>query len=70
MTRDEFYEKWKGGSSDETIGFNKNEMIQDLDLVIHAAVSSWNYFTDSQCRSIVDLDKFIEKETQKIRQSQ
>ena len=66
MTKNEFYEKWKAGSSDVTVTFNKEEMIRDLDKVIFEAVSGWNDFADQHFGAYVDLDEYMISEAEAI----
>ncbi len=62
MTKEEFYQKWKVGSREATIFYNKETMMNDLDRVIKEAVNGWKDFVDSECERLVDLDGFLEAE--------
>lgn len=66
MTKDEFYEKWKVGSREATVFYNREEMLNDLDRVIHKAVLGWKDFTDMQCQLTVDIDEFLKEEATAI----
>lgn len=66
MTKAEFYDKWKCFDLLTTIGENREQMMDDLDKVIHTTVLEWKNFVDAEvCRSI-DLDEWQRQEADAI----
>lgn len=70
MTKAEFYEKWKSGSRESMIFYNREEMLNDLDRVVYTAVIGWKQFVDAECQKTVDLDEFIRLEAEAIQNRQ
>ena len=62
MTKHEFCKKWEHGwrkvyfDGSEAYFFTKEQMIEDLDKVIHETVLAWKDFVDSQVKRAVNLD--------------
>ncbi len=70
MTKNEFYEKWKSGSREAFIFYNREEMLKDLDQVIFSAVLGWKDFVDKQVEISVDLDEWQRQEAEAIQNRQ
>ena len=72
MTKNEFCKKWRHGWKDlyfdgsEAYFFTEEQMLKDLDKVIHSTIFGWKKFVDRQVEISLDLDEWQRQEAEAI----